>query len=74
MGAGFTIVNVREVEDMAPRFGPSPNLESRWDAVRIPAPKMRALEGGPEGAELVAFGAPRTEEMDSEMTPGWWSE
>ena len=131
MGAGFTIVNLREVEDMAPRFGLSPNLESRfardalelersgisyfrlapgfrmpfghthreqeevyllasgcarlapddevvelrpWDAVRIPAPTMRALEGGPHGAELVALGAPRAEELDSEMAPGWWSE
>ncbi|MDX6556694.1 MAG: hypothetical protein QOD86_2889 [Miltoncostaeaceae bacterium] len=132
MGAGHTRLNLREdVEDMAPRFGLSPGLESRfarealgleksgityyrigpgfripfghthreqeevyllvsgsarlalddevvdlrpWDAVRIPAPTMRTVQGGPEGAELVAFGAPRTEEMDAEMTPGWWPE
>jgi len=28
--AGYTIVNLREVEDMAPRFGLSPGLESRF--------------------------------------------
>jgi quercetin dioxygenase-like cupin family protein len=129
--AGFTVVNLREVEDMAPRFGLSPSLESRfarealglersgvsyfriapgfrmpfghahevqeevyllvsgsarlklddevielrpWDAVRIAAPTMRALEGGPEGAEVVAFGAPSTETRDTEPVPGWWSD
>ena len=45
-----------------------------WDAVRIPGPVMRALEGGPEGAEVVAFGAPNTDNKDAEMAPGWWSD
>ncbi len=44
-----------------------------WDAVRIAAPIVRALEGGPEGAEVIAFSAPQTEDMDAEMTPGWWT-
>ena len=28
--AGYTLVNLREVEDMAPKFGFAPNLESRF--------------------------------------------
>jgi len=43
-----------------------------WDAVRIPAGTMHAMEGGPDGAELIAFGAPNTENKDAEMHPGWW--
>jgi mannose-6-phosphate isomerase-like protein (cupin superfamily) len=113
--AGYTVVNLKDVEDMAPKFGLSPGLESRfarvplglehsgvtyfriapgyrtpfghrhreqeevylvvggsarakldddvvelepWDAVRVPSETMRCLEGGPEGAEIVAFAAP----------------
>jgi len=129
--AGYTIVNLKEVEDQAPKFGYAPNLESRfarvpleleksglsyfrvapdfrtpfghnhreqeevylivsgsariklddevveakqWDAVRIPAGTMRCFEAGAEGAEIVAFGAPNTENKDAEMTPNWWTE
>lgn len=46
----------------------------QWDAVRIAGSTMRALEGGPEGAEVIAFGAPNTENKDAEMVPGWWSD
>jgi mannose-6-phosphate isomerase-like protein (cupin superfamily) len=45
---------------------------SQWDALRIPAGAMHAMEGGPEGAEILAFGAPNTENKDAEMTAGWW--
>jgi quercetin dioxygenase-like cupin family protein len=45
----------------------------QWDAVRIAPNVMRALEGGPEGAEVLAFGAPNTDNKDAEMVPGWWS-
>ena len=31
-----------------------------WDAVRIHKDTMRNFEGGPEGAEIIAFGAPNT--------------
>lgn len=129
--AGYTVVNLKEVEDMAPRFGYSPNLESRfarvpleleqsglsyfkvapdfrtpfghrhgeqeeiylvvsgsariklddevvelrqWDAVRVPGETIRCFEGGPEGAEIIAFGAPSNENRDAEMVPGWWSD
>jgi uncharacterized cupin superfamily protein len=131
--AGHTIVNLKEVEDMAPKFGFAPNLEARfatgalgleksgvsyqrlapnfrmpfghrhkaqeelyvlvsgsgrvklddevvevkqWDMVRVPGKTMRAFEAGPDGAELLAFGAPNTgpPQEDAEMVPGWWSD
>jgi mannose-6-phosphate isomerase-like protein (cupin superfamily) len=44
-----------------------------WSAVRVPPGTMRALEAGPEGAELVVVGAPNTGPGDGETVPGWWS-
>ena len=127
----YTVVNLKRVENMAPKFGLSPGLESRfarvplelensglsyfriapefrapfahtheeqeeiylvvsgsarlklddevvelseWDAVRIPRGIMRALEGGPEGAEILAFGAPSNENRDLEMVQDWWTD
>jgi mannose-6-phosphate isomerase-like protein (cupin superfamily) len=127
----YTVVNLKQVDDMAPRFGLSPGLESRfarvplelehsgisyfrvapefrapfghthteqeeiylvvagsarvklddeivelneWDALRIPPGTMRGVEGGPEGAELIAFGAPSNENRDVEMVQGWWTD
>ncbi len=130
--ADYTLVNLTsDVEDMAPKFGFAPNLESRFarvpleltqsglshyrvapdyrlpfghthseqeevyivlsgsarvkvedevvelrplDALRIPPGALRAFEGGPEGAELLAFGAPITDNKDAEMTQGWWQD
>jgi mannose-6-phosphate isomerase-like protein (cupin superfamily) len=129
--AAYTLVNLKEVEDLAPKFGFAPNLESRfarvplelensgvsyfrvapdyripfghshseqeevyiivsgsarvklddevvelraWDAVRIPVGTMRGLEAGPDGAEVLAFGAPDTNNGDIEMTQGWWTD
>ena len=128
--AGYTVVNPKEVEDQAPKFGFSPGMEARfarvplglensglshfrlapgfrqpfghrherqeevyvlvggsarakigdevvelgaWDAVRVPPETMRALEAGPEGAEILAFGAPNTENRDAEAEPNWWT-
>jgi mannose-6-phosphate isomerase-like protein (cupin superfamily) len=128
--ADYTVVNLKQVEDMAPKFGLSPGLESRfarvplelensglshfriapdfrvpfghmheeqeeiylvvggsarvklddevvelgeWDAVRIPRGTMRGVEAGPDGAELIAFGAPSNENRDVEMVPNWWT-
>ena len=42
------------------------------DAVRIPPGTMRGMAGGPEGAELIAFGAPDTDNKDLEMVPGFF--
>jgi mannose-6-phosphate isomerase-like protein (cupin superfamily) len=129
--AAFTIVNLKQVEDLAPKFGMSPGLESRfarvplelensgisyfrmapdfrtpfghrhqrqeeiyvvvggsariklddevvdlkpWDAVRVPPQTARGLEAGPEGAEIIAFGAPSTESRDAELLPEWWTD
>ncbi len=44
----------------------------RWDVVRVAPEVMRAVEGGPDGLELLAFGAPRTGPGDGETVPGWW--
>ena len=45
-----------------------------FDAVRIPKETMRNLEGGPEGAEIIAFGAPNVGPGDGPMTNGWWAD
>lgn len=129
--ADYTLVNLREVEDLAPRFGYSPGLESRFargalgleksglsyfrvapgfripfghrhhqqeevylvvsgsarikvgeeivelrpfDALRVPPEAERAFEAGPDGAEIVAFGAPSTDGNDAEMLRDWWTD
>ena len=45
-----------------------------FDAVRIHNETMRNLEGGPDGAELIAIGAPNTGPGDGPMTQGWWTD
>jgi hypothetical protein len=42
------------------------------DAVRIPDGVMRGMAAGPDGAELVAFGAPDTDNKDIEMVQGFF--
>lgn len=129
----YTVQNLREVEDSAPRFGYAPQLEARfaspalgtersglsyqrlspgfrvpfghthgeqeevyvivsgsarakvgedivelgqWDALRVPGEVMRAFEGGPNGCELLAFGAPSSgaaPSSDVKMVPDWWT-
>lgn len=48
----------------------------QWDAIRVDPGVMRCFEAGPEGVELLAFGAPRMEDpgADADMRPGWWSD
>lgn len=129
--ADHTVVNLKEVEDQAPKFGLSPGLESRfarvplelensgisyfriapnfrqpfghrherqeevyalvsgsarakvegeivdlraWDALRVSPETARAFEAGTEGAEILAFGAPNTENLDAEPLPDWWTD
>jgi len=127
--ADYTIVNLKEVEDQAPKFGLSPQLEMRmarvalglensgisyqrlapsfripfghkhknqeeiyvvvgggvrikledevvelkpFDAVRVHKDTMRGFEAGPEGAELIAIGAPNTGPGDGDAPdPNW---
>jgi uncharacterized cupin superfamily protein len=42
------------------------------DAVRIPTSVKRGFEAGPEGAEIIAFGAPDTDNKDIEMDQEFW--
>lgn len=129
--AGYTVQNLKEVEDQGPNFGLSPDLEARmarvpleleefgisyqrlapdyrlpfghthsvqeevyvlisgsarvklddevvelkpWDAVRVHRDTMRSFEAGPEGAEMIAVGAPNTGPGDANVQQGWWSD
>jgi uncharacterized cupin superfamily protein len=42
------------------------------DAVRIPYSVTRGMAAGPDGAEIIAFGAPNNENSDVEMVPGFY--
>ena len=42
------------------------------DAIRISPEVVRALEGGEEGIDFLAFGSHK--EGDGEVIPGWWSD
>ena len=44
----------------------------QWDAVRVAAETTRAFEAGPEGLELLAFGA-HTDSVDVETVEGFWA-
>ena len=127
--AGYTIVNLREIEDVAPKGGLSPGMQSRfahvplelqqlglslfrvapgfrvpfghhhtdqeeiyvvlsgglrlklddeivelgaWDAVRIAPETVRGMEGGPDGAEILAVGAPSNQNADAQMVKDFW--
>ena len=45
-----------------------------WDVVRIPKETVRNVEGGPEGAELLLIGAPKTGPGDADVQPEWWTD
>jgi quercetin dioxygenase-like cupin family protein len=47
---------------------------SQWDAIRIPSGAMRGMEAGDDGAEILAFGAPNTDNKDADLQQGWWPE
>jgi mannose-6-phosphate isomerase-like protein (cupin superfamily) len=48
----------------------------QWDTFRIAPGVWRNFEGGPDGAEIIAFGAPHAadRQAEAEMKPGWWSD
>jgi mannose-6-phosphate isomerase-like protein (cupin superfamily) len=130
--ADYTIKNLRDSEDMAPKFGLAPDMQARfpaselgleatgvslqalapnatqpfghshktqeevylvlsgegrvklddeivelrqWDAIRIPPGVMRAVSGGPDGIEWLAFGATSgtSAREDAETQTGWWN-
>jgi hypothetical protein len=45
-----------------------------WTAVRVSNDTIRGYEGGPDGAELIAIGAPNTGPGDADIEQGWWSD
>src|SRR3954447_1969121 len=55
------------LEDEIVQLGP-------MDAVRVPPEVERGLRAGPEGARLLAFGAPRTKGQDAHMVPDFWDD
>jgi mannose-6-phosphate isomerase-like protein (cupin superfamily) len=46
----------------------------QWDALRVDNGTMRGFEAGPDGAEVLAIGAPNTGPGDAEVEQGWWSD
>jgi mannose-6-phosphate isomerase-like protein (cupin superfamily) len=46
----------------------------RWDVVRVAPATVRALEGGPDGLELIAVGADRPEGGDGIRAEDWWTD
>ena len=45
---------------------------AQWDAVRVDADVMRNFEAGPDGLDVLAFGAPGVRDTEQEM--GWWTD
>lgn len=129
MAADYAIVNIKELEDQAVKFGLSPNVEARfgrkatdaqqggfsyqklapnyrqgfghhhegqeefyvvlsgggtiklgdetrkvqqWDVVRVAPTTVRAFEAGPDGLELLVFGAGET--GDATMIESFWED
>jgi len=56
-----------KLEDEVVEMGP-------WDALRVHKETMRGFEAGPEGVEIIAFGAPNTGPGDGDIHQGWWSD
>lgn len=44
----------------------------QWDVVRVAPEVVRAIEGGPNGIELIAVGSDRPEGGDGEMVKAFW--
>ena len=47
---------------------------AQWDAVRVSPDVTRGVEAGPDGLDMVAFGAPNTGLQDAQQEMGWWSD
>jgi mannose-6-phosphate isomerase-like protein (cupin superfamily) len=45
-----------------------------FDAVRVHKDTMRGFEAGPDGAEMIAIGAPHTGPGDAQTVDGWWDD
>ena len=50
---------------------------TKWDAVRVPPGTWRGYEAGPEGLEILVFGAPNLGDAPREDVTGrrdWWAD
>jgi mannose-6-phosphate isomerase-like protein (cupin superfamily) len=47
---------------------------AQWDIVRLAPEAVRALEGGPEGLEIIAVGGHKPEGGDGVVVNDWWVE
>ena len=45
-----------------------------YDALRVHKDTTRGFEAGPEGAEMIAVGAPHTGPGDADMVNDWWTD
>jgi len=81
----FTLKNLKEgLEDFGSSFDGAPDLEFRlaskaleFDVVRVPPGTWRGYEGGPEGLEILVFGAPNLGENPRDDVEGqrdWWAD
>jgi mannose-6-phosphate isomerase-like protein (cupin superfamily) len=46
----------------------------QWDLIRVGPGTTRNFEAGPDGLDLLAFGAPVSVGNDSEIIPAWWTD
>ena len=46
----------------------------QWDLVRVAPQTVRALEGGPDGLEVIAIGSDRPEGGDGTTVADWWAQ
>lgn len=47
---------------------------AQWDVVRVDPEVTRGVEAGPEGMDVLAFGAPATGLQDARQEMGWWTD
>ncbi len=47
---------------------------SQWDVVRVSPQVVRAVEGGPQGLEIIAIGGTKPEDGDGVPVPDWWTD
>jgi mannose-6-phosphate isomerase-like protein (cupin superfamily) len=45
-----------------------------FDALRVHKDTVRGFEAGPEGAEMIAIGAPHTGPGDADVINDWWTD
>ena len=79
--ARFARKNLELTKGGVGHFRIEPNVRTPWghthseqEEIYVVVNGRRGMEAGHDGAEVVAFGAPFTDNKDAEMKPGWWPE